>query len=150
MPNSAASSKSLFKFSPGGVTTTTDIPLFEFLSWQETEFDGGSNFTFTFRNYGSSATNGSVWIPWEKVLCTVPLVNTSAGLPSGNLSEAELSFDINGDGDAKDVFEVHYVDNATVEIDGVMAHAQLPPGRRIVYDSEGIYYIYDKNSFHRF
>lgn len=125
-------------------------PQFDLVGEEQVEFDGGVNVTYTFRNLNFSAIAGTVWLPEEKIVCNVPLVNGSSGTPTGNLSESDLSFDINGDGDVNDVFIVRYVDNSTAEIDGALVHAQLPPGRRFLYNTlegYGVYYIYDRTSF---
>lgn len=126
------------------------VPLFELVNSEVTEFEGGADITLTFRDLNSTATTGSVWIPEEQIVCNVQLSSSSSGAPSGTLSEAALTFDINGDGDTTDTFTVTYVDNATAEIGGVTAHAQLPPGSRVGYSTPtgyGIYYRYDKTSF---
>jgi hypothetical protein len=126
------------------------VPLFELVSSSVTESQGGADITLTFRDLNFSAASGSVWIPEERIVCNVQLVNSPSGSPSGNLSESALSFDINGDGDTADTFTVKYVDNSTAEVDGTTAHAQLPPGRRVAYTTPtgyGIYYLYDKTSF---
>ena len=133
-----------------GPNTTATVPLFELVSEEKTEFEGGANLTYTFRDLSFSATAGNVWIPEERVVCDVPLVNDSSGAPTGNLSESALSLDINGDGDTSDVFIVKYVDNSTAKIEGVTAYAQLPPHRRIVFptvEGYGIYYVYDETNF---
>jgi len=127
-----------------GDIPTTDIPLFELLDKEVTQFDGGVNVTLTLRNYGNNATSGSVWIPWEKVWYGTPL---SGVPPSGNITEALLPFDINGDGDTSDVFTVSYVDNKTVEVDGVTANSMFIPEQRIYYEGKGIYDVLEKNSF---
>jgi outer membrane protein assembly factor BamB len=133
-----------------GSNVTANAPLFELMSEEKHEFEGGANLTYTFRDLSFSAAAGSVWVPEERVTCDVPLVNGSSGVPTGNLSESALSLDINGDGDKSDVFNVNYVDNSTAEVNGVTAHAQLPPHRRVVFptvEGYGIYYLYDDTSF---
>jgi len=133
-----------------GSNVTANVPLFELMNEQKLEFEGGANLTYTFRDLSFSAPAGSVWVPEERVVCNVPLVNDSSGVPTGNLSESALSIDINGDGDASDVFTVRYVDNSTAEIEGITVPAQLPPHRRAVFptvEGYGIYYLYDKTSF---
>lgn len=93
-----------------GDIPTTEVPLFRVLSKEITSFVGGVNITLTFHNYGYRAESGTVWVPWEKVLHGITL----SGNPLiGNISEAALPFDVNGDGDAVDVFTVEYVDNKT-------------------------------------
>ncbi|MDI6846962.1 MAG: hypothetical protein QMD23_02370 [Candidatus Bathyarchaeia archaeon] len=130
-----------YKFTP---TLITDVPLFELLDKEVTEFQGGVNVTLTFRNYGFNATNGTVWMPWEKVWYWTPLCGSP---PTGNITENLLPFDVNGDGDASDVFVVHYIDNKTVEVNGVKAYALFVPEQRIHYDEKGIYDVLEKNSF---
>ena len=123
---------------------TVEVPLFELLGKEVREVDGGMDVTLTFRNYGFDATSGTVWIPWEKVWYSTELRGSP---PSGNITENLLQFDVNGDGDTADVFTVHYIDNKTVEVDGVTAHALFIPEQRIRYDEKGIYDVLEKNSF---
>jgi hypothetical protein len=126
------------------------VPLFELASSSVAEAEGGADITLTFHTLNSTATTGSVWIPEEQIVCNVELTSSGSGAPSGNLNETALTFDINGDGDTADTFPVKYVDNSTAEIDGATAQAQLPPGRRVAYNTPtglGFYYRYDKTSF---
>jgi len=122
----------------------TQVPLFRLVSSEVQTVEGGINATLTFQNYGFNASSGSVWIPWEKLYYGMVL---SGSPPTGSISESLLTFDVNGDGDTLDVFPVRYVDNKTVEVDGVLANAMVPPENRIVYDSVGHYDIFEMNSF---
>lgn len=123
-----------------------EAPLFKLLSKEVREFEGGLNVTLTFSNYGFNATTGVVWMPWEKVYCSVPLGGEP---PTGNISEGLLTFDVNGNGDVSDVFMVQFVDNKTVMVDGVTANAIFVPDQRVTYDSIGLYDVMEKNSFQR-
>ncbi|MGQ9642165.1 MAG: hypothetical protein ACUVUF_08660 [Candidatus Bathycorpusculaceae bacterium] len=127
-----------------GDIPTTDVPLFRVLSKEITSFVGGVNITLTFHNYGYKAESGTVWLPWEKVWYEITL---SGDPPSGNISEAFLPFDVNGDGDTADVFTVEYVDNKTALIDGATVYAMRIPEQLIFYDSIGMYEVCEKNSF---
>ncbi|MEM3727820.1 MAG: hypothetical protein QXF75_01300 [Candidatus Bathyarchaeia archaeon] len=122
---------------------TTDIPLFKILNKEITSFVGGANITLTFRNYGYSATSGTVWIPWEKVWYGIKL---SGHPPRGNISEAVLPFDVNGDGDIADVFTVGYIDNKTVLIEGTPVYAMRFPEQMAPYDF-GMYMIWERRDF---
>lgn len=133
-----------------GWTAAVSAPQFDLVKEEQVEFEGGLNVTYTFQNHNFPAAAGSVWLPEERVVCNVPLVNGSSGTPTGNLSEPVLFFDINGDGDMTDTYVVRYVDSSTAEVNGVLVHAQLPPGRRFLFNTlegYGIYYVYDKTSF---
>jgi hypothetical protein len=123
---------------------TTDVPLFRVLSKEITSFAGGVNITLTFQNYGYGAESGTVWIPWEKVWYWIPL---SGDPPQGNISEAILPFDVNGDGDTTDLFTVEYVDNKTALINGMIVHAMRTPEQIIYYDNVGAYEVWEKNYF---
>jgi len=129
-----------YEFAPSPVS---EVPLFKLLGKETAEFEGGVNITMTFSNYGFNATEGVVWLPWEKVYCNVPLEGMP---PTGNLSENLLTFDVNGDGDTSDVFQVAFVDNETVTVDGVTAKAMRSPDKTY-YDSTGFYDVSEKNSF---
>ncbi|MGC9094213.1 MAG: hypothetical protein ACP5IM_01190 [Candidatus Bathyarchaeia archaeon] len=122
----------------------TQVPLFRLVSSEGQTVEGGINATLTFQNYGFNASSGSVWIPWEKLYYGMML---SGSPPTGSINESLLTFDVNGDGDTLDVFPVRYVDNETVEVDGVLANVMLPPENRIIYDSVGQYDIFEMNSF---
>lgn len=126
-----------------GNIPTYNIPLFEVLNKEITKFKGGVNITLTFRNYGYDATSGTVWIPWEDVWYGTSLTGSP---PSGNIMEAILPFDINGDGDTSDVFTVEYLDNKTVLVDATSAYAMNIPEQRIPYD-KGVWEVFEKNNF---
>ena len=126
------------------------IPLFDLVAGQRVESEATVNVTYNFRDLTFNAPAGSVWVPEERVVCSVALVNDSLAIPRGNLSEPALSFDINGDGDSSDTYAVEYVDNATALIDGAIAHAQLEPGRRFIFptpEGYGVYYLHMQRSF---
>jgi hypothetical protein len=123
---------------------TVEVPLFKLLSKDVKDFEGGLNVTLTFCNYGFDAGTGTVWMPWEKVFCSVSFKGEP---PTGMLSEASLTFDVNGDGDLADTFTVQFVDNKTVTVDGATANAMLAPDRRVAYDSIGVYDVMEMNSF---
>jgi hypothetical protein len=120
------------------------VPLFSLVGGGVQKVDGGLNAALTFQNYGFNASSGSVWIPWEKLYYGMMLHGSP---PTGSINETLLAFDVNGDGDTLDAFQVRYVDNKTVEVDGVLASVMLPSENRIVYDSVGRYDVFEMNSF---
>jgi len=126
-----------------GDIPTTEVPLFRILNKEIVGFVGGVNITLTFHNYGYSATSGTVWLPWGKVWYGTTL----SGDPiRGNISEAVLPFDVNGDGDTSDIFTVEYIDNKTALVDGATVYAMQIPEQIISYD-DGAYAVYEKNNF---
>ncbi|MDI6690977.1 MAG: hypothetical protein QME50_03800 [Candidatus Bathyarchaeota archaeon] len=124
--------------------TEVEVPLFKLLNKEVEGFEGGLNVTLTFYNYGYNAMTGNVWLPWEKVFCSVSF---NGEPPTGILNESLLTFDVNGDGDLIDSFTVQFIDNETVAIDGVTAKALMAPEERVYYDSIGLYDIMEMNSF---
>jgi len=129
-----------FSTSSLGDASTVDVPIFDLLSKESKSVEGGINMKFTFKNIGQPATAGTVFIPWNKVWCRVQL---SGSPPTGNLSEALLRFDVNGDGDMSDAFMIFgdYADDRGVEIDGVWANAMF------VSKGEDMHYVFEKNYF---
>jgi len=124
--------------------TKVEVPLFKVLSKEVEGFEGGLNVTLTFYNYGCNATTGNVWLPWDRVFCSVSF---NGEPPTGILNESLLTFDVNGDGDSTDSFTVQFIDNETVAIDGVTAKALMAPEGRVYYDSVGLYDVMEMNSF---
>ncbi|MEM3617171.1 MAG: hypothetical protein QXJ31_04585 [Candidatus Bathyarchaeia archaeon] len=126
-----------------GDIPTTEVPLFKVSNKEITSFVGGVNITLTFQNYGYKAESGTVWIPWEKVWYGTTL---SGSPPHGNITEAFLPFDINGDDDTSDIFTVEYVNNATALVNETTVYAMYIPEQRIFY-GEGVYDVLEKNYF---
>jgi archaellin len=107
-----------------GDVPTLDVPIFELLDKQSMQVKGGVNMKFTFRNVGDPATRGTVWIPWEKVNYAASLEGSP---PSGNIDEAMLGVDVNGDNDELDVFNIYYVNDTQVKVNGVVASSMWIP-----------------------
>jgi len=91
-------------------------------------------FSVTVEHNGSdSATAGPVPIPWEKVSYDLPLTNGA-----GILAESTVNYDLNGDGDQIDTFDVTWSPNATrpwdatindgIEDIHIYALDETPPG----------------------
>mgnify|MGYP000026362376 CR=1 FL=1 len=123
-----------------------EVPKFKFLDKNITYFECGANVTLKFRNYGASANAGSVWMVWDKLYHNLELAGSP---PSGNLSESLLTFDINGDGDKSDIFQVVYINNETAQVDGIVAKAIINTDKRRVYYNglEAFYDIMEKANF---
>jgi len=132
----------VLKFSLGDVPTL-NAPIFELLDKKSTQVKGGVDMNFTFRNVGYPATMGTVWIPWEKVNYAGWLEGSP---PRGNISEVILGLDVNGDGDESDVFNVYYVNDTQVEVDGVIANAMWIP-EQIFKLNESTLQVQEKTNF---
>jgi hypothetical protein len=120
------------------------VPLFKLVGGGVQKVDGGLDAALTFQNYGFNASAGSVWVPWEKLYYGMMLYGSP---PTGSINETLLTFDVNGDGDTSDAFPVRYIDNKTIEVDGITVNVMLPPENRIFYDGVGRYDIFEMNSF---
>jgi peptidylprolyl isomerase len=122
---------------------TLDAPIFELLDKQSMQVKGGVDMKLTFRNVGYLATVGTVWIPWEKVNYAASLEGSP---PSGNISEAILGLDVNGDSDESDAFSIYYVNDTQVEVDGVIANAMWIPEQTFQFNKSTLQ-VQEKTNF---
>lgn len=77
--------------------------------------EGKYQFTATIENEGAPATTGLVPISWEEFVYDLPLVG---GI--GTLEESVVDYDLNGDGDKSDSFEVIRFQNETRQWDAII------------------------------
>jgi len=115
-------------------------PVFVLVDKEVTTVDGGVIFQFSFKNVGEAVKQRfDGWIPMEKFWYTVPLYE--CGTRCGEISEAEVQYDFNGDGETVDVFYLEKKDNmyAWIRWDGeeVLAKSIWNIGDRVYYDDSG-------------
>lgn len=113
-----------------GDAPTLDVPIFKLLNKEISQVGEGVVVEFTFKNIGSPATTGAVWLPWEKIYFIPSL---SGSPPGGSINETILSFDVNGDFDKSDVFRVSYIDDSRAEVNGTIARAMHTPEQTFNY-----------------
>jgi hypothetical protein len=92
-------------------------PDFELLNFEFTIVQNGvAKLETTIRNNGSATTtNGAVPSIWEKVYFPISLSNGE-----GLLNESEIEYDLDGNGDLTNVFEVRWAPNATRPMDAIV------------------------------
>ncbi len=93
-----------------------DAPYFGLIEDKRVETgEGDLEFSITLKNYGVPTDTGTLLIPWEERTYELAMVNGE-----GVLNESVIDFDLNGDGDKKDTYEVTWFHNETRVCDAII------------------------------
>jgi len=127
-------------------TDASDVnaPVFKLLSVHRSYVQDGVDIEFTFKNVGHPATEATVLLPWERVAYNAPL---SGVFHMGNITEATLGLDVNGNNDTDDIFIIRYVDYAQVKVDGTTANATQIPEQTMSIEGGTVNVFDERNSF---
>ncbi|MFX0182006.1 MAG: hypothetical protein ACFE95_02895 [Candidatus Hodarchaeota archaeon] len=120
--------------SPEGGKSASNVDFNSLDYTLDSTIQGEYEFSVTVEHNGSdAATAGSVPIPWEKVNYELPLTNGT-----GLLNESTVEYDLNGDGDIIDIFDVTWYNDTIRQWDAIIkdgptdirayAITESPPG----------------------
>ncbi|MFX0151132.1 MAG: hypothetical protein ACFFAJ_10155, partial [Candidatus Hodarchaeota archaeon] len=102
--------------SPEGIRSISNVDFSSLGYTLDSTIQGKYEFSVTVQHTGSDpATAGSVPIPWEKVNYELPLTNGF-----GILAESTVDYDLNGDGDKIDTFDVTWYNDTIREWDAII------------------------------